>query len=282
MKGSAILMTLWWAAAGFAKDCPKCNEWTQPQKPFKVYGNTYYVGTKALSSLLLTSDKGHILIDATVDESAEQVANNIRALGFKVEDVKVILNSHAHFDHAGGIAQLQKVSGAQVRVSEWSAKVLSTGHDSPDDPLFGEIRNVTPVKEVRVVKDGEVVTVGALQLTAHLTPGHTPGGTSWTWQSCEHSRCLNMAYADSLSAVSSKAYKFSKAPTMLESFEHSFATVAALPCDILITPHPEFVGLLAKVSDPKQFVDPQACKRYAADAKKSLEKRLVKEGRPGT
>jgi metallo-beta-lactamase class B len=283
MVGVSLLFTsvLAGGGVGATKDCPKCAEWTQPQKPFKVYGNTYYVGTKAISSLLVTSDKGHILIDGTVDESAEQVASNIKALGFKVEDVKVILNSHAHFDHAGGIAQLQKWSGAEVKASEWAAKVLKTGRDAPDDPLYGDIRNVKPVNNVRVLKDGEVVTVGSLHLTAHLTPGHTPGGTTWTWQSCEQSLCLNMVYADSLSAVSAASYKFSKTPGATAYFEHSFAVIDALPCDILITPHPEFVGLLDKVDSPRQFIDASACKRFVKESKTAWQKRLAREAKEG-
>jgi len=190
-----LLSTVTLAAPGSItpSDCPKCAEWTAPQKPFKVYGNTYYVGSQTIGSVLITSPKGHILIDGTVQEGAAQVAANIRALGFRVEDVRLILNTHVHFDHAGGIATLQKLSGADVAASPWSARVLMQGRYEPDDPLFDDrLRGPTPVKHVRVIRDGETLSVSTLSVIAHFTPGHTPGGTSWAWKSCEDGRCLDV------------------------------------------------------------------------------------------
>jgi metallo-beta-lactamase class B len=267
-------------------DCPKCAVWTLPQEPFQVYGNTYYVGTQNISSILVTSPKGHILIDGTVQESAPQVAASIRALGFRVEDVRLILNTHVHYDHAGGIALLQKLSGAEVAASASSAHVLSQGRYDPDDPLYADrLRGPTPVNHVRIVKDGEILKVGPLSLTAHFTPGHTTGGTSWTWVSCEKDRCLSMVYADSLSPVSADEFRFSHNttyPNVLKDFESSFGVLSALPCDILLTPHPEFSDVMGRLSErgagrSDAFINPSACRQYVEGSRTALQQRLAQE-----
>ena len=268
-------------------DCPRCPEWTESQLPFRVYGNTYYVGTRALSSILITSDAGHVLIDGAVAEAVPQLVANIRALGFRVEDIRLILNSHDHFDHAGGLAAIQRLSSAEVAASAPSARVLMQGHSDPDDPQYGSLpRGPEPLAHVRVIRDGETVSVGPLRLTAHLTPGHTPGGTSWTWSSCEAGRCLHIVYADSLSAISAPGFRFSGStdyPSAMQDFAKSFAILEALPCDILLTPHPEVAGTLVRLKQreggaaPDAFVDPGACRRYALAARSDLQKRIAQE-----
>jgi metallo-beta-lactamase class B len=264
-------------------------EWTAAQKPFRIYGNTYYVGTGGLSSILITSDAGHVLIDGTVQEAAAMVAGNVRALGFKVEDIRLILNSHVHFDHAGGIAALQKLSGAQVAASPASAQVLLQGHSGPDDPQYASLaRGPDAVLHVRSIRDGETLAVGALRVTAHFTPGHTPGGTSWTWQACEQGRCLHMVYADSLSAISAPGFKFSHNsgyPQVLADFKKSLAVLDALPCDILLTPHPEVSDMFERLQrrdsgDPDAFVNAGACRAYAASARENLQRRISSERQP--
>ncbi len=268
--------------------CSNCAVWNAPQAPFRIYGNTYYVGPHGLTSLLITSNEGHVLIDGAIPESAEQIAAHIRALGFRVEDVKLILNSHVHFDHAGGIPQLQRWTGARVAASAWSAAVMKSGGVAKDDPQYGSIRGVARVKDVRVLRDGEVLRVGPISLTAHSTPGHTPGGTTWTWQSCEGGRCLNTVYADSVSAVSPDGYKFTQHPRAVADFEKSFAFLDHVPCDLLLTPHPEASGLWEHLEarrrglTPDPLVDSSACKRLADGAREGLRKRLESEGKPGS
>src|SRR5690348_1948326 len=178
--------------------CSRCAEWNAPQAPFRIYGNTYYVGPHGLSSILITSDEGHVLSDGALPESAGQIATHIRQLGCRVEDVKLILNSHVHFDHAGGIAELQRLSGARVVASKWTAEVMSKTGVARDDPQFGVIPPIALINHVEVLSDGQTLKIGPIAITAHLTPGHTPGGTSWTWQSCEGHKCLSFVYADSL------------------------------------------------------------------------------------
>ncbi len=268
--------------------CTRCEEWNQPQEPVQIFGNTYYVGVRGLSSILITSPQGHVLIDGGSPESAPKIAASVRALGYRMEDVKLILNSHVHFDHAGGIAELQKMSGATVAASEPTALVLKSGHSGPDDPQYGILPAIRTVTTVKIVKDGETLHVGPLALTAHLTPGHTPGGTTWTWQSCERDRCLNMVYADSLNPVSADNFRFSSSrtyPSVKADFAKSFATLSALPCDILLTPHPEVSALWERLAkrdqgDAAALVDPTACKRLADTSRANFQKRLASEAAP--
>jgi metallo-beta-lactamase class B len=250
------------------KKCDSCDEWSKPQEPFRVFGNTYFVGTAGLGTVLVTSEKGHVLLDGGLPQSAPLIDASIRKLGFRTEDVRLIVNSHAHYDHAGGIGALQRASGAMVAASASGAAAIEMGGAPADDPQygFGEEANRFPrATKVRVVADGETLKVGDLAVTAHLTPGHTPGSTTWTWRSCEGPRCLDVVYADSLNAVSAPGFRFTgdaTHPSREASFRKSIATVGALPCDILLTVHPSFADLAGKLrrlqeqpaSEP--FVDP--------------------------
>jgi len=276
------------ATADRAKEkvtCSSCAEWNAPQKPFRIFGNTYYVGVHGLTSILITSKTGHVLIDGALQESTAQIAANIAALGFRLQDVKWILNSHVHFDHAGGIAELQKLSGASVAALPWSAKVLEQGDPAPDDPQFGGLPRIEPVKAVKVLKDGETVRAGELSLTVHATPGHTPGSATWTWKSCEASRCLNMVYADSLAPVAAQHFKFSKNdtyPTVVADFEKSAATLESLPCDVLFTPHPDSVKLFDKIAQREAgqagaLIDSSSCRVFAQFVRQRFAKRLAEE-----
>jgi metallo-beta-lactamase class B len=270
------------AGATSPAKCPSCAAWNALRAPFRVYGNTYYVGVAGLSAILITSDQGLILIDGDLPESPPQIALHIRALGFDPKKINLILNSHVHFDHAGGIAALQKLSGAEVAASPSTAAVMRKGGMGADDPQAAADLGIAAVARVRTVQDGETLHVGPLAVTAHFTPGHTSGGTSWSWQSCEQGRCMNLVYADSLTAVSSPGYRFSDHPAMLAGFAKSFATLNALPCDILLTPHPDFSGVFQRLKardagKADAFIDPNACRAYAASAREGLEKRLADE-----
>lgn len=269
------------AAQNGPTPCSQCRAWNEPQQPFRIYGNTYYVGPRGLASVLITSPAGHILIDGALPESAAPIAAAIRQLGFRVEDVKLILNSHAHFDHAGGIAELQRLSGARVAASPWTADVMRKGAVPRDDPQFGTIGPIAPVAKVSTIQDGETLHVGDLNVTARFTPGHTPGGTSWTWQSCEKGRCLSLVYADSLTPVSADGFSFSRRPHGVEDFEKSFAVLDAAPCDILITPHPEVSDLWKRLeqhkSNPDAFLDRNASRVLVQNSREKLKERLASE-----
>ena len=258
-----------------ARECPSCAEWNAAQQPFRIWGNTYYVGTRGLGAILITSPSGDILIDGALPESADSIRAHIGLLGFRIEDVKLILNSHAHYDHAGGIAALQRMSGARVAASPWSARVLEGGKALPDDPQFGIALDYPPVRSVRVIADGDTMRVGSLAVVAHFTPGHTPGGTTWTWRSCDGDTCHDMVYADSQTPVSTDGFLFSRSPAVAE-FQHSAAVLNSLPCDILITPHPGASKLFERVADGK-LVDRDACRALSATSAKQLDDRLRKE-----
>lgn len=260
--------------------------WNDPQQPFNVYGNIWYVGTKELSAILITSPQGHVLLDGAVPESAPMIERNIRELGFRIEDVKLILNSHAHVDHAGGIAALQRASGAIVATSAHGAQVLRDGTIGRDDPQFATSKPfVYPkVTQVKAVNDGQVLKAGAISVTAYMTPGHTPGSTSWTWQSCDGAKCLDIVYADSLTAVSEGDYRFSGGKgwsDVSKLFKASIDKVGALTCDVLLTTHPSASGMMdkraAKTASHNPFINSGACRDLASRANAALAARVATE-----
>lgn len=268
--------------------CASCDVWNQPIDSFRLFGNTYYVGPAGLSALLVTSDSGHILLDAGLTQSAAVIDRNIRTLGFRTEDVRYILASHEHYDHVGGIAALQRLSGATVFMSAPGVRALATGGPLQEDPQFGMgvKENAFPsVTQTRAVADREVVTLGPLAVTAHLTPGHTPGGTSWTWRSCEAERCLDIVYADSLTAISADGFRFTGGggrPDITAIFRATIDRIEQLPCDIIVSTHPGSTGLSQKLllrdsGQTDAFVDPDSCRTYAATARTNLERRIARE-----
>jgi metallo-beta-lactamase class B len=266
-------------------ECTRCEVWNKEQAPFQIYGNTYYVGPHGLSSVLITSPQGHVLIDGALPQSAPLIAKHIEQLGFKLTDVKVILNSHTHYDHAGGIAELQKLTGAKVIASDKAAPVLRSGRVGPDDPQVEHLLPFPAVSNVEALGKRQSIEVGALQLSVIHTPGHAPGGTSWRWQSCEADRCLNLIYSDSLNAVSDSSFKYSghpRYPTAAKDLSTSMRAIAAAPCDVLITAHPELSGLWATIDDSgrgdrTKLIDSAACKRYVETTQQLLDKRLAGE-----
>lgn len=265
-------------------DCDNCNDWNQEQSPFLVYGNTYYVGVHGLSAILISTSAGLILIDGALPQSAFLIEKNIRALGFRVEDIKFILNSHAHLDHAGGIAALQRLSHARVLLSEKSAEACKQGEITQEDPQYLTFPRTFPaIQNIETITDGYKLKLGDVELTAHLTPGHTLGGTTWSWLSCEKQHCLNVVYADSLTPISSDGFYFSKDKKRVSDFKKSIQQIAHLPCDILLAAHPDSIGmdelLLLRKKNPLKnpFIDQQACRYYADSAQKSLIKRLKRE-----
>ncbi|MCC6243528.1 MAG: subclass B3 metallo-beta-lactamase [Gemmatimonadaceae bacterium] len=273
------------AAQGYsAKECPSCAEWNAPHAPVKLFGNSYYVGTNGLSAVLVTSSAGHILIDGGLPESASHILANIATLGFRATDIKIILNSHDHYDHAGGIAELARVSGATVMASPTSAATLRDGRSGPNDPQFALILPMPKVPRVQVIHDGDTVRVGPLALVATLTPGHTAGGTTWSWQSCEGTRCLGLVYADSQTPISDDTFRFSgdvRYPQARTDFSRGHAAIERMRCDILITPHPGASRLWERLAQrdgaAPALVDPTACQRYATASRASLDARLAKE-----
>lgn len=278
----ASLLTPHAANASTTDTCPEKAGWSDPARPAHIFGNTWYVGTCGISAILITSPDGHVLLDGATEKAAPLIEANIRALGFKVKDIKYILISHEHMDHAGGTARLQQDSGAVVVAREPAATVLERGSNDRSDPQFGTLDDFPPVANVRRINSGEVISLGGNTVTAHATPAHTTGSTSWTWKSCESGDCRNMVYADSLTAISADGYRFSdeKAhPGLVARLRQSFKAVADMPCDILMTPHPGASDLLGRLGPggTKAIADQSACVRYADGAAKYLDARLAKE-----
>jgi metallo-beta-lactamase class B len=272
-----------------AIECDQCAEWNVPQRPFRLHGNTYYVGTHGLGAILITSPQGHVLIDGGLPQSAPIIRANIESLGFRMRDVKLILNSHAHYDHAGGIAELQRASGARVLASAWSASVMKSGKSQPGDPQFGIAFGYAAVANVGTFTFEDTLRVGPIAIVPHATAGHTPGGTTWSWRACDAARCLDFVYADSQTPVSADDFLFTKNttyPNAIADFERGYATLERLSCDVLVTPHPSVSSLWDRVSPTDgtigaTFVDRGACTRYAANARRALEARVARErGRP--
>jgi metallo-beta-lactamase class B len=289
---SLVLLLSVFQASTFKADpphqCEDCPTWNKAREPFRVFGNTYYVGTDGLSALLVTGDAGHVLLDAGLPQSAPLIDASIRKLGFTTEDVKLIVISHGHFDHAGGANALQRHTGATVAASASTADAMRRGENTPDDPQYGfgrQFNGFPAVKSVKVAADQEVLTVGKTAIKVHLIPGHAPGSTAYTWQSCENGKCLNMVYADSLTSPSAPGFKYGP---RLDSFMQSIEKVAALPCDIVLSPHPEFTQVDDKLkrraemkgSGADPFIDPNGCKAYAAAGMKRLEARRAQEAKP--
>jgi metallo-beta-lactamase class B len=261
----------------FASQCKDWDAYDKPAPPVRIFGNTYLVGTCGISSILITDPAGDILIDGGTEQDADLIAENIRRLGFRLTDVKYLLHSHEHYDHVGGLAKLQRLTGAQLIASTAAVAVLNSGKAGEDDPQYG-MNPAFPAAHVdRTVRDGEQIRLGNTVLVATATPGHTPGALTWHWGSCQGGVCRQIVYADSLTPVSSKTYRFSDHPAYLAAYRSSIAKVAALDCDILLTPHPSASHMIDRLALGKSLENPSACRDYAAGLTKQLDDRLAKE-----
>ncbi|GAA0277494.1 HARLDQ motif MBL-fold protein [Alteraurantiacibacter aestuarii] len=265
--------------ARWTQQCEDWDDWDKPGPPFRIHGNSYYVGTCGIGAILVTSDAGHILIDSGTDAGARVVAGNIQALGFALEDVKYILTSHEHFDHVGGIARLQALTGAQLITSAPAAEVFRSGEVALNDPQYGEIEGPARARVDRIVGGGDVVTLGPLSLTAIATPGHTHGALSWQLTARGGAETRQIVYADSLSPVSNDDYRFSDHPEYVQEYRDGLARLAAMSgrdCDILLTPHPSASGMRDKLLAGDLTASP-TCAEYAASITTRLDARLAQE-----
>ena len=269
------------SGASFSESCEDWDEWDKAAPPFRILGDSWYVGTCGIAAILVASPQGHVLIDSGTEAGGELILANLRRIGVDPEDVRYILASHEHFDHVGGHAILAKATGAQIIASPLAAPVLESGMVSDEDPQADAGRPaMAPVKVARIIQDGETLTLGDIAITAHATPGHTPGAMSYTWTACasddEPPACRRIAYVDSLSPVSADNYRFSDHPQTIAAFRTSISKVSQLPCDELLTPHPSASSLIEKLRDGT-LGSPGQCQRYAAALTSALDKRLSKE-----
>ena len=264
-------------ALAWAERCGEWDDWDKPGPPFRIHGNTYYVGTCGISAILIVGERSMILIDSGTEAGSEIVLANIRALGFDPARVKTLLMSHEHHDHVGGMARLVEATGADLGTGVVAYRVMSTGQADPRDPQFGMHEPMTPAPVKFTLEDGTVLGSGDLRIQAVATPGHTPGAMSWQWQSCENGNCFRIVYADSLSPVSRDDYLFSEHPEYLAAYRASLEKLAALDCDILLTPHPSASRLRDRVLGEARLIDRDGCKAYPMDIARRLDERLAQE-----
>ena len=255
-------------------------QWLGARSPRRVHGNSYLVGFEGLNVGLIRTTEGLILIDGAVPQAVTAIEANIRRLGFRIEDVALILSTEPHYDHAGGIAALARDSGATVVASAEAAEVLRRGRSGPDDPQEAHLPEFPPVTRLRVVRDGEAIRLGDTVVTARATPGHTAGSMSWTWRSCEERDCVDMVFASSLNPVSAEGWRFSDPAhrSTVEAFRHTFQAMRGWPCDFLITAHPASWGVDASPQEAARAeAEGGACRAYVDAHEARLEERLAQE-----
>jgi len=274
----AIALALGCSVPAFSADWP--TTWHEPTQPFHVVGNIYYVGSKGLAAYLLVSDKGDVLLDGTEAENVPMIERNIAKLGFRIRDVKVLLNTHAHFDHAAGIAQLKRDSGAKFLASPGDRPILESGHITVENS--NGLPDFTPVKVDRSLRDGEVVRVGPIAMTAVFTPGHTPGCTTWSTTVRDSGRTLRVLFPCSITVAGNKLIGNRTYPAIVADYRHSFDRLAAIKPDVVLTAHPELSDVQGRAArrkndKPDAYVDHAILPKLVADARRDFEQELAKE-----
>ncbi|HTU35291.1 MAG TPA: subclass B3 metallo-beta-lactamase [Candidatus Acidoferrum sp.] len=265
-----------------AQSDPEMRAMNQPVPPFHLIGNIYYVGASDVTSFLIVTQAGDILLDGGFAETAPQIEANIRKLGFKLSDVKILLNSHAHYDHAGGLAELKRRTGARFVAMQGDAALLARG--GRGDFYFGDRLTFPPVQADRVIRDGDTVTLGGVALTAHLTAGHTRGCTTWTMTTTDRGKQLHVVFVGSTSVLSGYRLVGKESyPGMTMDYQRSFRVLRSLPCDVFLGAHGQFFNLTAKrealARSPKDnpFIDPAGYRDYVDNAERAFEDALHRQ-----
>ncbi|MEL7446905.1 MAG: MBL fold metallo-hydrolase [Pseudomonadota bacterium] len=260
----------------WAKVCKPWDDWEKSGPPFKITSDVYYVGTCGITALLVETDSGLVLIDVGTELGGADVWFNVFRVGHDVKQIKFILYSHEHFDHIGGVASMQLKSGAPVLSSPEAVSVFRTGKDNPNDPQAGLHKPMGKVANVIPVSPGTPVHFGGIAFTPIATPGHTPGALTWQWKSCDGTDCKTIVYADSMSPVSRDDYKFSDHPEYVAEYREGIARIAALECDILLTPHPS-ASFMVQRAQTGSLEGGMTCEDYAAAVTRRLDARLERE-----
>jgi metallo-beta-lactamase class B len=264
----------------FAQADETSRSWNKPVAPFRIAGNLYYVGAIEITSYLITTPEGHFLLDGGFVETAPQIEHNIAELGFKLTDVKFLLISHAHYDHAGGLAELKKVTGAKFLASEGDAPLLRSGGHG--DFRFGDTLTFPPITPDQIVHDGEVIRLGNQMVVAHLTPGHTKGCTTWTTKIRDGDKVYDVVFVGSQSALDYKFVGQESYPGITADFERSFALLNHLPCDIFLASHGSFFHFVEKHErllrgDANAFIDPNGYKAYLRESEQEFRNKLARQ-----
>ncbi len=265
----------------FAQSDPTWRSWNQPVEPFRIVGNIYYVGASDITSFLITNPKGHILLDGGFVETAPQIRDNIRKLGFKLEDVKYLLSSHAHSDHAGGLAELKRLSGAKFLASKEDGELIA--HGGKGDFTWGDTNPFPPAQPDGILSDGEKVELGGNVMTAHITPGHTKGCTTWTTQATEGGHPYNVVFLCSTSAPGYKLVNNPNYPQIVQDYRKTFRALKALPCDVFLGTHGSFFHLTEKRKALKMhptispFINAEDYPKYLSQSEADFEAELKRQ-----
>lgn len=258
--------------------------WRAPVPPKHLVANIYYVGAIGVSSYLFTTPEGHILLDTGFEDTVPLITKSVTELGFKMSDIKIIISSHAHIDHVGGHAAMKKLTGAKIVASAADARTIeSGGHDDfiqfpPETILY------TPVKVDRIVGEGDTVSLGGTTLTAHMTPGHTRGATTWTMTVNDEGQTRNVVFFSSASINDGTRLLHNAAyPQIVEDLTATFAKLKALPCDYFFAPHGGQFAMGTKFArldageKPNPFIDPAGYKKTVGDMEQSFLGLLARE-----
>lgn len=257
--------------------------WTTPLPPFRVAGNLYYVGSEDLAAYLVSTPKGLILINSNLTSSVPQIRRSVESLGFRFRDIKILLISHAHYDHASGSAQIRRLTGAKYEVMDGDVAVVESG--GRDDFAFSRERTMwfPPAHVDRVLHDGDTVELGGTVLTAHKTAGHTRGCTTWTMDVLDSGRTLHVVIVGSPSVLSSYRLIGNKTyPQIASDYRHQFEVLPSLPCDIFLGSHGSFFQLREKYArfkagDRNAWIDPSGYRSFVADYRQQFENDLAKQ-----
>ena len=247
--------------------------WLQPIAPLQIADHTWQIGTANLTALLVQTPQRAVLLDGGMPPMADHLLHNLQLRGVAPADLRVILLSHAHADHAGSVAELKRRTGARILANAETAVLLARG--GSDDLHFGDRFAFPPAHVDRIIMDGETVDVGVMRFTAHFVPGHTPGSTAWTWTDTRDGKPVQIAYADSLSAPGYTLKDNPRYPHLVEDYRRSFATVRALPCDVLLTPHPDGSGW-DYAAGAAAGAKAKTCGEYADAAERKLDAALTR------
>jgi metallo-beta-lactamase class B len=261
-------------------------EWNQPVKPFRIIGNIYYVGASEVSSFLITTANGHILLDSGFAETVPLIAEGVTQLGFKMEDIKVLINSHAHYDHAAGLAQLKRLTGAQLALSEADAAIVANG--GKGDFQWGDRFTYEPAIADRILKDKDRVELAGATMTARITPGHTKGCTTWLMKVTDDGRTYDVVFIGSTTAPDYKLIDNPGYPNIASDYEYTFKLLRSLPCDVFLGPHGSFFNLkekakrLARGERPNPFIQKAGYRRFLDRTEKDFIELLSKQKAPRT
>jgi metallo-beta-lactamase class B len=257
-------------------------QWNKPVEPVRIAGNIHYVGTAGISSFLITTPDGHILLDSGTEETVGRIHASVEKLGFRFSDVKILLSSHAHIDHVGGHALVKELTGARIMAMAGDAEVIEGGGKG-DFRWEGEF-SWKPVKVDRVLNDGDTVTLGAVSLKAHLTPGHTRGCTTWTMRTTEDGRTLDVVFVGGVSINPGvRVAGMPKFPDIAEAYRRTFRVLKELACDVYLAQHPFQFGFEEKAkraregARPNPFIDPNGYSAAVAAAERLFEQTLARE-----